>query len=112
MKAIMKTTLLACLLLAALQFSQAGPAGPDGPAAALAETEATNSLAAPERMFCVLRMILTFFRDLPYLAYICVEQSKLDTSFPFFITFPICAAIAGGADVLRVVADVSMKCWA
>ncbi|XP_052129484.1 uncharacterized protein LOC127750879 [Frankliniella occidentalis] len=99
MKTFMKTALLACLLFAALQFGQASPA------AALAETKATNSLAAPG---CFFRMIQRFFRDLPNLADVCLNYYASHDSSP---SFPICVAFSGGADLLRTVMDISSERW-
>ncbi|KAE8752799.1 hypothetical protein FOCC_FOCC000537 [Frankliniella occidentalis] len=104
MKTIMRTTLLACMLLAALQFAQASPR--PSVSAALTETKATNSLSAT----CIVQILSQFFEEMKYLVYICVEEAKEDPSLPFIIKFPICAVIAGGADFVRIAMDVSEKC--
>ncbi|KAE8740322.1 hypothetical protein FOCC_FOCC014170 [Frankliniella occidentalis] len=99
MKTIMKTALLACLLLAALQFGQASPAP------APAETKPTTSLTAPVRGSCINRMIQKFILEETALLYFCVEISKSYSSLPFFVTFPICAVMSGGQEINRILND-------
>ncbi|XP_026291328.1 uncharacterized protein LOC113215881 [Frankliniella occidentalis] len=105
MNTIMKTTVLACLLVAALQFSQAIPLA--------APAESTNTLAVrggADQAKCVMEIVGTLFKDVPAWIYICVEQAQKDPSLPLFIQFPICAAITGGADFVRLAMDVVQKC--
>ncbi|KAE8741306.1 hypothetical protein FOCC_FOCC013160 [Frankliniella occidentalis] len=95
MKTIMRTALLACMLLAALQFAQASPR--PNLSAALTETKVTSL-----SLTCIAEIFFKFLEDVKYLMYMCVQEAENDPSLPFIIKFPICAVIAGGADLIRI----------
>ncbi|XP_026271642.1 uncharacterized protein LOC113201894 [Frankliniella occidentalis] len=103
MKTIMRTALLVCMLLAALQFAQASPR--PNLSAALTETKVTSLSAT-----CIAQIFFKFFEDVKYVMYTCDDLARKNPSLPFMITFPICAVIAGGTDFIRIAKDVSETC--
>ncbi|KAE8751456.1 hypothetical protein FOCC_FOCC001703 [Frankliniella occidentalis] len=107
MKTIMRTTLLACMLLAALQFAQASPS----PAleAALAETKAT-SLSATNALTCIAKGVYQFIMDINDTLSFCAQLGEGAGEGMILVVFPICTVGTTILDIARIAFDLSQNC--
>ncbi|XP_026286488.1 uncharacterized protein LOC113212113 [Frankliniella occidentalis] len=104
MKTVMRTTLLACMLLAALQFAQAMPSLSAG----LTETKAANN-PSPK---CIADVLSKSSTDVQSIIIGCIELAREhEASVPFALEFPLCVTMAVGGDAVRIAMDIYEKCW-
>ena len=59
---------------------------------------------------CVKEIVETLYSDVPGWVLICLKVAQDNPSLSFFIEFPICASLVGGADFVRVALDVAKRC--
>ncbi|XP_052125973.1 uncharacterized protein LOC127749922 [Frankliniella occidentalis] len=100
------TTLLACTLLAALQFAQAIPV--ETPSTGLEEIKATNSLSATKSLKCIAKIVVEFVLEMPAVIWGCDKFTRwFDPPESVAIGFMQCITLALPVNLHRIAKEVT-----